>query len=108
MIVWIVAAVLVLCDGSVWSELGAACPAVVARITFLSRSFGRMRFGRLMPFLFIWQFLISGTWKWLPVTSVRCVTWVRLAWITGVEHSDAGARARGLRNGAAAVAGTWR
>jgi len=58
---WFVAAVLVLCDGLVWSELGAALPGSGGTYHFLKEIFGRYRWGRLLPFLFIWQFLISGT-----------------------------------------------
>jgi len=58
---WVVAAVLVLCDGLVWSELGAALPGSGGTYHFLREIFGTYRWGRLLPFLFIWQFLISGT-----------------------------------------------
>ncbi len=58
---WIVAAVLVLCDGLVWSELGAAMPGSGGTYHFLREIYGRYRGGRLIAFLFIWQFLISGT-----------------------------------------------
>jgi len=58
---WIVAAVLVLCDGLVWSELGAALPGSGGSYHFLREIYGRYRGGRLVAFLFIWQFLISGT-----------------------------------------------
>lgn len=58
---WVVAAVLVLCDGLVWSELGAALPGSGGTYHFLKEIFGRYRWGRLIPFLFIWQFLVSGT-----------------------------------------------
>jgi amino acid transporter len=58
---WVIAAVLVLCDGLVWSELGAALPGSGGTYHYLREIFGRYRWGRLMPFLFIWQFLISGT-----------------------------------------------
>ena len=58
---WVIAAVLVLCDGLVWSELGAALPSSGGTYHFLREAFGRYRWGRLMPFLFIWQFLVSGT-----------------------------------------------
>lgn len=61
LLAWIIAAVLVLCDGLVWSELGAALPGSGGSYHFLSEIYGRYRFGRLIPFLFIWQFLISGT-----------------------------------------------
>lgn len=57
---WVVAAVLVLCDGLVWSELGAALPGSGGSYHFLREIFGVYRWGRLAPFLFIWQFLISG------------------------------------------------
>jgi amino acid transporter len=58
---WVTAAVLVLCDGLVWSELGAALPGSGGTYHFLREIYGRYRWGRLVPFLFIWQFLISGT-----------------------------------------------
>ena len=61
MIAWVIAAVLVLCDGLVWSELGAALPGSGGSYHFLRETFGRYRWGRIVPFLFIWQFLISGT-----------------------------------------------
>jgi amino acid transporter len=61
MIAWVIAAVLVLCDGLVWSELGAALPGSGGSYHFLKETFGRYRWGRIVPFLFIWQFLISGT-----------------------------------------------
>lgn len=61
MIGWLVAAVLVICDGLVWSELGAALPGSGGTYHFLRQIFGPYRWGRLIPFLFIWQFLISGT-----------------------------------------------
>jgi amino acid transporter len=60
MIGWIVGAVLVICDGLVWSELGAALPGSGGTYHFLREIFGRYRWGRLIPFLFIWQFLVSG------------------------------------------------
>ena len=60
MIGWVVAAVLVLCDGLVWSELGAALPGSGGTYHFLREIFGRYAWGRIMPFLFVWQFMISG------------------------------------------------
>jgi amino acid transporter len=50
----------VICDGLVWSELGAALPGSGGSYHFLKEIFGAYRWGRLIPFLFIWQFLISG------------------------------------------------
>jgi amino acid transporter len=61
MIAWVLAAILVLCDGLIWAELGAALPGSGGSYHFLSETFGRMRWGRVIPFLFIWQFLVGGT-----------------------------------------------
>jgi APA family basic amino acid/polyamine antiporter len=62
-VAWLVAGLLVLCDGLVWSELGAALPGSGGSYHFLKEIYGRLSptWGRLIPFLFIWQFLISGT-----------------------------------------------
>jgi amino acid transporter len=60
MLGWIVALVIVICDGLVWSELGAALPASGGSFTYLREAFGRETFGRLMGFLFVWQFILSG------------------------------------------------
>ena len=61
MVGWVAGAILVLCDGLVWSELGAALPGSGGTYHFLREIYGRYRGGRLIAFLFIWQFLVSGT-----------------------------------------------
>src|SRR5258707_5432614 len=60
MLGWIVALVIVVCDGMVWSELGAAMPASGGSFGYLREAFGRETYGRLMGFLFVWQFILSG------------------------------------------------
>ncbi|MGH7627331.1 MAG: APC family permease [Gemmatimonadaceae bacterium] len=60
MLGWIVALVIVVCDGMVWSELGAAMPGSGGSFGYLREAFGRERLGRLMAFLFVWQFVLSG------------------------------------------------
>jgi amino acid transporter len=60
MLGWIVALVIVICDGMVWSELGAAMPGSGGSFHYLRHAFGSERFGRLMGFLFVWQFVLSG------------------------------------------------
>jgi len=60
MLGWIVALVIVICDGMVWSELGAAMPGSGGSFHYLREAFGRAKFGRLMGFLFVWQFILSG------------------------------------------------
>lgn len=60
MLGWLVALVIALADGLVWSELGAALPGSGGSYVYLRDGFGRKTFGRLMTFLFIFQFILSG------------------------------------------------
>ena len=57
---WLVALVIVIADGLVWAELGAMLPGSGGTYRYLREGFGSERFGRLMAFLFIWQFILSG------------------------------------------------
>jgi len=57
---WLVALVIVVADGLVWAELGAMLPGSGGSYRYLREGFGSERFGRLMAFLFIWQFILSG------------------------------------------------
>jgi len=57
---WAVGMVLALCDGLVWAELSAALPGEGGSYLYLREAFRRTRFGALLPFLFIWQFIFSG------------------------------------------------
>src|SRR6476469_2026609 len=61
MIGWAVALVIVICDGLILAELGAAFPGTGGTYHFLREIFQGSALGRLLPFLFIWQFLISAT-----------------------------------------------
>src|SRR5213592_272706 len=60
MIGWIIAILIVIPDGMIWSELGAMMPGSGGTYTYLREAYGRETFGRLMAFLFIWQFILSG------------------------------------------------
>jgi amino acid transporter len=60
MVGWVVGAVLVVCDGLVWAELGAAMPGTGGTYRYLGEIYGRGRLGRLMSFLFIWQLTFSA------------------------------------------------
>src|SRR5713226_4874768 len=60
MLGWIVAVLIAIPDGMVWSELGAAMPGSGGSYLYLREGYGRENFGRLMAFLFIWQFILSG------------------------------------------------
>ncbi len=60
MLGWLVALVIVMCDSMVWSELGAAMPGSGGSFGYLRQGYGPETFGRLMGFLFVWQFVCSG------------------------------------------------
>lgn len=60
MIGWIFGALLVICDGLVWAELGASMPKSGGPYNYLNEIYGRRSFGRLMSFLFIWQLSFSA------------------------------------------------
>jgi amino acid transporter len=57
---WLVGALLAICDGMIWCELGAALPGSGGSYLFLRETYGPKRWGRLLAFLFIWQFILSG------------------------------------------------
>ena len=60
MIGWIVGALLVICDGLVWAELGASMPKSGGPYYYLKEIYGASKLGRLMSFLFIWQLTFSA------------------------------------------------
>ena len=60
MIGWIAGAVLCMCDGLVWAELGASMPRSGGPYNYLKEIYGPNRLGRLMSFLFIWQLTFSA------------------------------------------------
>lgn len=57
---WLLAVLIVIPDGMVWSELGASLPGSGGSYLYLREGFGSKTFGRLAAFLFIWQFILSG------------------------------------------------
>jgi amino acid transporter len=57
---WLIAALIVIPDGMIWSELGAAMPDSGGSYCYLKEGFGRESLGRMIAFLFIWQFILSG------------------------------------------------
>src|SRR3954453_20223166 len=60
MLGWLAGTILAICDGLIWSELSAAMPGSGGTYLYLREAFSRTRWGRVLPFLFIWQFTISG------------------------------------------------
>ena len=54
---WIIGAILVMADGLIWAELGAAMPGAGGTYLYLREAF-QYSTGRLMPFLFIWTAML--------------------------------------------------
>ena len=55
---WIAGAIVALCDGLVWAELSSRYPGSGGTYVYLREVFGPQRWGRLLAFLFNWQFLL--------------------------------------------------
>lgn len=60
MLGWLLGAILALSDGLVWSELSAAMPRTGGTYEYLREAFRGTALGGVLPFLFIWQFILSG------------------------------------------------
>src|ERR1700689_5205804 len=60
MLGWVLGAIIALCDGLVWSELAASMPATGGTYVYLREAFRETSLGRILTFLFIWQFIFSG------------------------------------------------
>src|SRR6184192_2730463 len=60
MLGWIFGALLAICDGLVWAELGAAMPQAGGSYFYLKNIYGPNSLGRLLSFLFIWQLSFSA------------------------------------------------
>jgi Amino acid permease len=60
MLGWVLGAVLAICDGLVWAELGAAMPGSGGSYRYLLQIYGPQKLGRLVSFLFIWQLSFSA------------------------------------------------
>ncbi|HEX3320874.1 MAG TPA: amino acid permease [Terriglobales bacterium] len=60
MLGWFLGALLAVCDGLVWAELGAAMPGSGGSYRYLKEIYGPKKFGRLISFLFIWQLSFSA------------------------------------------------
>lgn len=56
---WIAGALVALCDGLVWAELGSQYPGAGGTYAYLRDVFGAERWGRLLAFLYNWQYVLS-------------------------------------------------
>lgn len=57
---WLVGALLALCDGLVWAELGSRFPGSGGTYAYLREVFGAHGWGKLFAFLYNWQFFLSS------------------------------------------------
>ncbi|HZO95094.1 MAG TPA: APC family permease [Candidatus Baltobacteraceae bacterium] len=57
---WIAGALLALCDGLVWAELGSRYPGSGGTYAYLREAFGAHGLGRMLAFLFVWQTIFSA------------------------------------------------
>src|ERR1700730_10086042 len=60
MLGWILGALLAVCDGLVWAELGAALPYAGGSYAFLREIYGPRGPGRMISFLYVWQFTLTA------------------------------------------------
>jgi amino acid transporter len=61
LVAWGIGALLAIADGLVFAELGSSIPASGGSYIFLRECLGRQRWGHMMAWIFVWQFLFSGT-----------------------------------------------
>jgi amino acid transporter len=57
---WLMGALLSLCDGLIWSELGTAYPEAGGSYAYLKYLYGEKKLGRAFSFLYAWQLLFSA------------------------------------------------
>lgn len=60
MLGWLMGALLSICDGLVWSELGTAYPEAGGSYAYLRHLYGERGAGRGLSFLYAWQLLFSA------------------------------------------------
>jgi amino acid transporter len=84
---WLVAMLIVMCDGLVWSELGAALPGSGGTYHYFREIFKGSEWGRLLPFLFIWQFLVGGTLE-LASGYIGAANFVKSLWPAYAATTD--------------------
>lgn len=60
LVAWLVGALVAVCDGMVWAELAGAFPGAGGTFHFYDQAYGGKTSGRLLKFLFVWQFLFSA------------------------------------------------
>jgi len=62
MLGWIVGAIIAISDGQVWAELSTSLPGEGGSYVYLREAYQKF-FGKLIAFMFIWSFLLSGPFE---------------------------------------------
>src|SRR5215468_2675444 len=79
LIAWGVGALLAIADGLVFAELGSAIPASGGSYIFLRECFGRQLWGHMLAWVFVWQFLFSGTLE-IATSSIGMAEYTGFLW----------------------------
>ena len=111
MLGWILGAVLALCDGLVWAELGAAMPQAGGSYAFLRKIYsgadGARKLGKFVAFLFLFQLMFSAPLSvasgCIGLSQYAAYLWPGLSGPAAVHVAHAG----GYSVGASAGPGTW-
>lgn len=89
---WVLGAIVALCDGLVWAELGAAFPRSGGLYAFFLALFGP-RSGRLLAFLFVWMFTITTPFLlasgYIGFAQYAAYIWPVLRTSAGAQHAIA-------------------
>jgi amino acid transporter len=85
LIAWFVGAALAVADGLVFAELGASIPASGGSYIFLRETYGRERWGRMLSWVFVWQFMFSGTLE-IATSSIGMAEYAGFLWPSLLAH----------------------
>ena len=86
LIAWFVGAALAIADGLVFAELGASIPASGGSYIFLRETYGRERWGRMISWVFVLQFMFSGTLE-IATSSIGMAEYAGFIWPPLLAHS---------------------
>jgi amino acid transporter len=85
LIAWGVGALLAIADDLVFAELGASIPASGGSYSFLRECLGRKDWGHMMAWIFVWQFLFSGTLE-IATSSIGMAEYAGFLWPKLLAH----------------------
>lgn len=85
LVAWFVGAALAIADGLVFAELGASIPASGGSYIFLRETYGRERWGRMLSWVFVLQFMFSGTLE-IATSSIGMAEYAGFLWPPLLAH----------------------